>query len=137
MKPSITWDEERTRQLEEMRAEGYSFSQIAARLGMTKNAIQKKNRRMTNPGSQPKPPRRDGCELREVQHVPNEPEPLNIATIALREHHCRWVVSIGPALFCGHQKTKGSYCAHHAERAYQTPKDRKTKAQPLTFRSFK
>lgn len=48
-----------------------------------------------------------------------------VSLIDLTSSQCRWPYA--DSTFCGAQKARGAYCAHHAERAFR-PKERATEA---------
>ena len=120
------WTKERDAALREMREQGYSFSQIAVKLGLTTRnaAIGRANRLRL-----PKEPRvRREKQSRVERHTPfrppalkTEPLPLMdqqsdapVTLLDLEPHHCRWPVSDAPYAFCGATKQDGSsYCGHH------------------------
>lgn len=55
--------------------------------------------------------------------VPQIDEPPGACTLlTLTEHHCKWPVgdpNSDDFTFCGAKRERGSYCNHHAGRAYQ------------------
>lgn len=119
---------------------GESANQVAASLGLTRNAAigiwhrnrppHVRKRKSTRPRPAPKP--------RERSFLPGAPlgndrrhesavfrGPARVACVAdLEPHHCRW-----PALggFCGDARRVGSpYCLEHHARAHQEPKNSQT-----------
>lgn len=142
--PSV-WTEETIGILKELWAEGCSASQIAARLGVTRNAVIGKIHRLdlaARPprARAPKPssPRRPVVRAPHVRPAQAEPAHLS-ATFASEEltgeatlmtlgtKMCRWPIG-DPALeafrLCGRTAETGPYCAHHGRLAYVTPRAR-------------
>ena len=51
------------------------------------------------------------------------PEGPGLATIlTLRPFQCKWPIGEGEDMtYCGRQRERGSYCAHHARIGFQAP----------------
>ena len=128
---------------------------IAADLGVaSKNAIIGKARRLGLTKLQPgthrtkfapgkgmiRPPRAQPLRAKLAQTLP-EPVPYIappppaadvarvLSVLGLEAHHCRWPVQAG---FCGCQKTRGSYCAAHNDRAWAKRRDG-SQPMPVSF----
>lgn len=121
------WPEERVAEFAKLTAEGLSASQIAMRLGITRNAVCGKWNRDGRPNvvaprprvapkPKPKPKPKPIAVL-----VPNEgPVSLDIDIIALTSTTCKWPVNDdNPYRFCGVGKPAegGPYCPYHARVA--------------------
>ncbi len=134
-----TWTEARVETLKELWIEGLSCAQIARHLGgITRNAVIGKVSRLGLPGrATPSAPRRRIGAYRSSSPAPRHalrlvgatlppPAPLPLSPIEtsavieqLQDHMCKWpVTGVGGTHFCGAQKTRGSYCAKHANDAY-------------------
>lgn len=102
----MKWTEERETQLRELRDQGFTFKQVATKLGMTRGAVAGRVRdlRLSVPEfSIERPP--TPLPMRQV---------ASVTLFDLEPHHCRWPVSDAPYMFCGDTKIDGSsYCRHH------------------------
>lgn len=134
--------------------EQISVTQIADRLGTTRNAVMGKIHRLRqaghpvkqrevgkSPEGSPRPPRRRSPTTHKhsslsageksvvgvvLSHL-NTPSPNHYVDIeALSSHHCREVVAVGPkALYCGAQKQeKSSFCPFHHAKNWVEPQKR-------------
>lgn len=143
----MSWTEERTAQLRQMHAEGFSFRQIAATLGgISRNAVIGKAQRMDLPGRGAgrlghlkERPRRQRTITRRhkfkypqeieifdsISDLPPEQPDNPMALFDLTATSCRWpCVGIGvETLFCGGEALKDhAYCRRHCRMAYAPPK---------------
>lgn len=139
--PSTWWTQDRTEVLRKLWAIGVSFSDIAAEMGQTRNAVCGKIHRMEfiGPGTyrrrtdaqieatkREKDRRRN--ERRRVQSItvkkvlpPNlealrcvEVESLGKTLLELGPNDCRYPFGDGPFVFCGQPQFEGSsYCGCH------------------------
>jgi GcrA cell cycle regulator len=146
-----TWTPERVDQLRYCVVEGLTCSQIAARIGVTRNAvIGKINRLGLSPAraagvpvrSRPPRVRRSGLSthrrlLRLIDaNAPNAADDVKLALAPvdstkrcslteLSQGKCRWPINepgTADFAFCGDESIKGfSYCASHARIAYRLP----------------
>jgi len=143
-----TWTPERIEQLRSFIATGLTCSQIAAEIGVTRNAVIGKIHRLglstgrpAGAPARPSPPRaahprrpsqRTLLRLMMADGVPApgepEAEPVESAQacslLELSQGRCRWPVGDDSAAlaFCGNEAVAGfSYCAGHARMAYRVP----------------
>jgi GcrA cell cycle regulator len=143
-----TWTAERIDQLKSFVGAGLTCSQIAAEIGVTRNAvIGKINRLGLGPGraaaapGRPCPPRlrpprlrTQRALLRLIDEAPpvtgdaicavrTVDSPQSCALVDLTHGKCRWPLSEPGAadfVFCGNDQAPGfSYCAGHARMAYR------------------
>jgi hypothetical protein len=124
--------DERIELLKKLWADGLTARQVAAEMGMTRNAVIGKVHRLnlpkrikTNPpGRTPRPrqirtttPRQPGhgtLRREPILRVVTSPIPsLNIPFIETREGQCREITSQGPTLCCGHPIYDQNNCAFH------------------------
>jgi GcrA cell cycle regulator len=143
-----TWTVERVELLKNRFAAGLSCSQIAADIGVTRNAVigkltrlnltRDKGREMRRPprkaaekGSRPRSVPRLQYQL--LKNLYAEPEPpaeseaihteYCCSLLELNEEKCRWPISTPGAedfCFCGYTPLKGlPYCTGHARLAYR------------------
>jgi len=144
-----TWNPERVAQLRNFVGAGLTCSQIAAEIGVTRNAVIGKIHRLgLGPGrpvaapGRASPPRIRLRPLRTQQQLlraiqaqaplladasPGRVEvesAQRCSLIELKEGKCRWPISDPGAAdfaFCGNEVTAGfSYCAGHARMAYRS-----------------
>jgi GcrA cell cycle regulator len=126
------WTKERIAQLCELRDQGFSAEQIAAKIGVTRNAVIGKVNRLglVKQDTRPKTVRKLKPHIRNARLEPAvqaKPLPLPVldsksdapvTLLDLEPHHCRWPVSDAPFMFCGGAKQDGSsYCEYHADIA--------------------
>ena len=145
---SITWTEERTATVKEKWLAGYSASIIADEIGLSRNSVISKVRRMGLQGRvQGTPPPHnmyrkasrvgDGPLVQRLNRrkgVAPEPylcqplpdlQPLHISLDGLTGKTCHWPFGDSPFTFCGHEPLSNlPYCAAHCRVAYQPPKQR-------------
>lgn len=137
------WSEEKTAELRQLFADGWSAGAIAQKWGVSRNTVvgkkyrlgicsaKKPNRELPRGPKGPLGYRRKSPELRVVFTLPREPDPsLGIGLFDLKENHCRWPSGTGPYTFCGNEKITGcSYCEYHFRVAHtpdpQEPRSRK------------
>lgn len=134
-----SWTHERSSALERMKADGFTFSMIAAELGgVTRNACIGKAHRM---GLLGKPPGRPKQTMRktpkrvapvdrlkslnlepEITDLPPDQPPDACTLAALTDETCRWPLGT-PAhdmLYCGSpHHAPFPYCTRHAQIAYK------------------
>jgi GcrA cell cycle regulator len=116
------WSKERDAQLVKMREEGFSASQIATKLGVTRNAVIGRADRLRLDG----PPKSVRPKFVQKQKLLTQVKPVtwgaaltNLtaqakAILDLEPHHCRWPIQDAPYAFCGGTKQDGSsYCPYH------------------------
>jgi GcrA cell cycle regulator len=144
---SATWPSERVAQLKSCIGAGLSCSQIAAEIGVTRNAVIGKMNRLGL--SRPKDmlrrksePKRDPWRPRSVTKILTQhrilmelpPEPPaeeafvpsgdGCSLLELSPGKCRWPISESRAeefLFCGNNQVEGlPYCVGHARMAYRS-----------------
>lgn len=139
------WPEERIAEFKKLTAAGLSASQIAMRLGITRNAVcgrwnrdplLKARRKLVpkpaprprtaapNPSPSPRvavPKPKSRPIMRQTVPVPDvAPVSLGIDIMALGTTTCKWPINDGnPFLFCGADKPveDGPYCPYHAKVA--------------------
>ena len=117
--------------------QGFSFGQIAAYVGSRRNVIAGIVHRMRVSGQigyRTAPTHRTikNMEYDRRQKIitdllkPIEPPvPFNLNIMELKNSSCRYSTGVSPTnewLFCGHNKTRGSYCEYHANLCYQPPR---------------
>lgn len=109
----MTWTDDRVEVLKQLWDEGKTASQIAAVLGVTRNAVIGKAHRI-GVSARPSPikRRKPGATILE-----------------LTDRMCKWPIG-DPRdkefRFCGKQTVKGlPYCEHHCSQAYQQPSSRR------------
>ncbi len=140
-----TWTPERVEQLRSHVASGLTCSQIAAEIGVTRNAVIGKIHRLglspvRPPGASARscPPRARRPRLPSQRQllrlmfaqapcVAEEPESVDSAQrcslLDLAHGKCRWPLGgpgVADLMFCGNEAIAGfSYCAGHARMAYR------------------
>ena len=99
-------------------------AEIADILGTTRDAVQGfifRHGLSQRPTDEPRQPLKDigpdGGLPASTWQAPNP-----IPWITAPENACRWPIGDDAKLCCGEPKAKGSYCAHHAARAYVAPR---------------
>jgi GcrA cell cycle regulator len=104
------WTDKRTAMLRDLHEQGLSFSDIADKLGVKRNACIGKAHRLGLAAR----PARDYSGAPAIQAAPPPvgfAEPVTL--MGLQSHHCRWPIG-DPGLFCGAVKQDGSsYCPEH------------------------
>ena len=147
----VEWSKERVAHLERMIEAGYSATDAALEMGgVTRNALigkafrlgwQFKSAQVTN---KPKATPQRRVSVRRVRTAPlpaMEPEPHALMLTVncyieggkgvLENKSCRFPVTDDhPMLYCGHDKAKGEYCAHHWHKMYQPPQARHREPRP-------
>ena len=103
------WTKEREVQFRKLHAEGLSFTQIAAKLGVTKGAVAGKAYRLGLCNEKQSRTRSTPFRMLATEQQPN------VTLFDLQPHHCRWPIGdAAPYVFCADQKLDGSsYCRHH------------------------
>jgi len=147
------WTPERIEQLRNGVSAGLTCSQIAAEIGVTRNAVIGKIHRLgLSPGRPAAPARSSPPRVRSPRHSPqhqflrlmfaqapnlagSEAEPAAVESMRrcslldLAAGQCRWPVGDPCAAdfaYCGNQAVAGfSYCAGHARMAYRVPARRR------------
>lgn len=118
--PAFTWTDDMTTKLREMHARGDSYGIIAAELGLNRNAVAGKckrlglkfngqvERRSLAPVSRPRP--------RKVAAVVS----LGLSFNELRRGTCKFPHGDrGSFSFCGHATDGSTYCEYHSRLAYR------------------
>jgi GcrA cell cycle regulator len=146
--PVATWNPERVEQLRNFVTAGLTCSQIAAEIGVTRNAVIGKIHRLgLSPGRPAAVPARL-CPPRRPPRLPSQRRLLRLqaktsltdppaaqnqlvnsaqrcSLLQLAAGKCRWPISDPGAsdfAFCGNEAIAGfSYCAGHARMAYRAP----------------
>ena len=146
-----TWTPERVEQLRTCVVSGLTCSQIAAEIGVTRNAVIGKIHRLGLGSGRPERALARACPPRSrrspfspqrpllrllhadaagaADGVTTEPVPIDSAQrcslLELAQGKCRWPISDPGAAdfaFCGNEAAAGfSYCAGHARMAYRAP----------------
>jgi GcrA cell cycle regulator len=148
--PAATWNPERVEQLRNFVVAGLTCSQIAAEIGVTRNAVIGKIHRLgLSPGRPAAAPARSCPPRGRPPRLPSRRRLLRLAAKApflgdgaagqdacvesaqrcslfeLAQGKCRWPISDPGAAdfaFCGNDAIAGlSYCAGHARMAYRHP----------------
>jgi GcrA cell cycle regulator len=143
-----TWTLERIELLKNRFEAGLSCRDIAADIGVSRNAVIGKLSRLNltreNKGEAPRPPRKDSAKSRRQGSVPrlqyqllqalyDEPQPAAAdqpihnqyccSLLELSEQKCRWPISTPGAAdfcFCGNPPLEGlPYCPGHVRLAYR------------------
>ena len=131
------WTPQLKARYRELYASGKTHREIAAELGVTKNASVRQGRTLNLPprksGTSRRSAKREGSVVVDVpslgaaqEFTPATPVPSRendpVAFMNLRHWHCRWPLSRGEDgqfVYCGDRKIDGSsYCQHHHERSY-------------------
>jgi GcrA cell cycle regulator len=143
---SSTWTDAKVKMLAALAGDGWSSSQIAKKLGFTRNAIIGKVHRLglklknlVN-GTVPHPPRKHRkkvvSESWALQSQPyNEPvvvappeseQPGPMTLLKLTNGMCKWPINDGypQFYFCGKPCALGPYCPEHTRKAYSQVKHR-------------
>jgi hypothetical protein len=154
----VCWTAAQDARIRELAAQGLTTAEAAAVLGVSKNQIIGRGRRMRPPVQWehkpfgrpgPRPRRKPGAPPRsrrkksgnclpmpEPDPIPEAPPPsLNVVVLDLRKHHCRYPYGErSPYLFCGAEPLKGSsYCAFHRAMTCD-PRPRAEPTLPPTIR---
>ncbi len=142
---SRTWSEARLETLKQLTDQGYTGSQIAERLGVSRSAVLGMRFRMKLPSrnkgggtSSPRPGRRKPKKLdteKIIKFAPVKPEPIveirdddipleqRVDIMGLTNATCRWPLSTEgyPQMFCGALECDNAvgivYCRFHTARA--------------------
>jgi GcrA cell cycle regulator len=150
-----TWTTERVEQLRHYVVTGLTCSQIAAEIGVTRNAVIGKINRLglspaRPPGGSPRgcaPQKQNAPRRRLLRLIGAEAPSIAVdagaelipiesaqpcSLLDLEHGKCRWPVGEPPGgaaadfTFCGNATTEGfSYCAGHARMAYRMPARRR------------
>lgn len=151
-----SWSEDRVTRLKTLWLAGHSASAVARQLGgVTRNAVIGKVHRLglsgraqaSAPARMPRPPTKPVQRARRPALIvagaptphparavsPAAPAPAGPRTPLLRLSACSCRFGLGDPRdetfgFCGATKVRGSYCARHAEIAYQPPSPTRAKA---------
>jgi hypothetical protein len=132
---NATWTAGQTDELRRLWARGDTFQEIADALGMTRNTVSSRAKRLglggrkrgrkARPHARPKDVQlkstRRGRPRRAVEsHAVDTYPSLAIPFLDLKPGQCRWPHGEGPFLFCGHavRDELSSYCPHHHSVAY-------------------
>ena len=118
----MVWTDEKINSLKKLWAKGASTSEIAKRLGLSKNSIIGKVHRL-NLEVRPSPIKKEAAPKKVVR----TPKKTKIGILDLKLNTCRW--PIGDPTdedfhFCGENTVMGKpYCAKHCAEAYTSIKD--------------
>lgn len=139
---NFLWTEDKVKKLLELREQGLSARLIANEMGVTRNSVIGKVHRLGLKFRSTKwsfsQSVREGLRHRQRsingrglkgnrQKFPSYPLPIEtdvppstaVQLLDLEEHHCRYVFNSGRnALFCGADKTHGSYCEKHHHKCH-------------------
>lgn len=120
---SVTpWSPAHVEGLRAAHGDGISYAKIADDMGRTIASVRRKAHEMGLRVFTRPPPRPALVEYISKED-PAAPAPLNIPLIDLRDFHCRQVTSPPDgstmAVFCGHPKARGSYCAYHYNQNHE------------------
>ena len=153
------WTEERLSLLRELRLSGKSYKQIGIELGVNRNSVASRLRRLGMSQKQvrlsPEELRRRLLARREKYNADKRAKraaagakpkpaiaklfdialpspPFNLDLLELRDHHCRFAYGEStPYLFCGHNVVEGSsWCPAHF-RICTTPPRPRTDSRPF------
>lgn len=147
----VPWTDERVQRLKELWARGWSGSQIAHDLGVTRNSVIGKvhrlglsERQTTKPAVRvkSKPLRIRLNSPPKPRLVIPEPEPMSvcgpITLMELSDKSCRYCVTDdSPFMFCGAPSYEHfPYCAYHCSKAYEayrplTPAELETRRRAM------
>jgi GcrA cell cycle regulator len=127
---SLDWNANQVAMLRAMHAAGATAREIGKALGVTRNAVIGKSRRLgLSRGIRPKlpkprvrrrkPPRSPAPKFPFLKRTPPKP-PGPVHFRALEAHHCRWIPGQPESqLYCGEPKVHGSsWCLAHFKAAY-------------------
>ena len=157
----FTWTDENIEALKKLWAEGYSASQISARIGGTRNSVIGKVHRMglasrvthnrvsrtsaTKLHAEAHRRRANRAARIERSRPPTDTQDMppivfedgpGVALLDLEPHHCRW--PLGELMrrsteFCGHDHQPGSpYCAFHHHKAHDRSQAWVSQPKPLS-----
>jgi GcrA cell cycle regulator len=127
---SFDWNADALATLKTMLAAGSSSREIAEALGVTRNAVIGKSRRIglnfaAPPGKPPKPRRSRRKPPRPNVQFPflRRPKPKPTGPVHFKDlepHHCRWIPGQPSTMtYCGAERVEGSsYCSAHTRTAY-------------------
>jgi hypothetical protein len=119
--PAFTWTDDMVRRLKELHSRGDSYSIIAAELGLNRNAVAGKCKRL-------------GLKFngqvgrRSLIQVRAKPRPRKVAAVVslglsfneLRRGTCKFPHGDrGSFSFCGHDTNGATYCEYHSRLAYR------------------
>jgi len=130
---SFDWNADSVETLKTMLASGRTSREIAAALGVTRNAVIGKSRRIglnwaARKGKPRKRPLRRPRKRKPLPFIarfrikPRKPSgPVHFKN--LEDHHCRWIPGEpSTQLYCGAERVQGSsYCGMHTRAAYAHP----------------
>jgi GcrA cell cycle regulator len=127
---SFDWNADAIETLKTMLAAGRSSREIAEALGVTRNAVIGKSRRIglnfaAPPGKPPKPrpSRRKPPPPKASFPFLRRPKPKPAGPVHFKDlepHHCRWIQNAPSSqLYCGAERVEGSsYCNAHTRASY-------------------
>jgi len=131
----MEWPKSKIAELVKLAAQNLSYSEIARKLGITKNAAIGKARRLriSKPPAESVIKQRKPTPKPKEKPAPKPPAPAPGATMLegmrfvpmmeLRENDCRYPVDKeGETVFCGLPKFKHSFCEAHAAKCYMPPR---------------
>ena len=140
----VPWPPEQVETLKRLMAEGKGPTEIAAIMGLTRNAIVGKIWRLKlGPVIRVKKPPKPRVRHRGVRKPPSMPKPVPIEATArpislleLTPFVCHWPLDVdNQVLYCGVECAKGkSYCPEHCARAYhRLPRNTRLPSQTVPY----
>lgn len=129
----MSWNEDRVAELRRLWGRGSTAAVIARRLGVSRDAVLGKVRRLGL--GRPSHARRRSPRTRDAGGIIDMPHPASVpearaALVALEADQCRWPLAIITGQdfgFCGRPVKAGKpYCVFHCERAYRPKPEEKT-----------
>jgi len=128
---SFDWNADALATLKDLLAAGRTSREIAERLGVTRNAVIGKSRRIglnwaARKAKPSKPPLRRPRKRKPLPFMARRAKPKPSGPVHFRnleDHHCRWIPGEPSSqLYCGAERVQGSsYCGTHTRAAYASP----------------
>jgi hypothetical protein len=154
----MSWTDEKEAELRRLHAEGKSYSEIGAAIGVSRNAAIGKAKRLGLAGRNSHQPRARESHVRRrsatriayikaqtgkprlpfIVKPPEEVSKKPVKFSDLAPTHCRWVLSGDGinTLFCGDEIHSRSYCIHHFVRCYIPARHMTESEKEYTARRF-
>jgi GcrA cell cycle regulator len=129
---SFDWNAGNVETLKALLADGHSTREIAQRLGLTRNAVIGKVRRLglilspvRHPPKRPKLGRPELPFVDRAKRTPPPPPRKQSGPVhfrGLEQHHFRWIPGEPETqMYCGNERTDSSpYCSHHTRISYSS-----------------